>query len=672
MLISIINHTRIKQETIQKTIDAINHQLSNEFKQHWDINAQLCLQTKKEITQSAAIIHLYNKINPDSAIEDHLNHYPDIPASYVFTELCKQSDEPWSVALSHTTLEFAVNPLANCYETGPHPDTPEKMVFYWREICDPVQKEYYEIDGIQVSNFVLKPYFQPQNNAKTPKDFLGHQPLHSFGINPGGFIGYYDHTQGEIYFNEDAEGSENRFQKMQAKTARREAQYEVQFAKCNYNQLDEEQTEKLLTFEAFVVELKNVKKGLKKIKSILNENWLIEQVECSKNEYDLIPTNNYRPDIQKIFTLYRLLNQSSDVIHVDTCYEEPITEPFDFGECHIHTIKSSHNVTLSSSIRNKHHPDTIKNTRWHSEFIKADKAWKIKTEKGKLFGEGIRIGHIDSGYRDHFELNNEHDDRIVNADLCHSLYHEADHELDDNNHGLGTASVMISSAQNPEKKFISGIAPRAELLPLNVTKRNHFSTHSLLMFGGMRKLRKAINCAVQNQCHIISISYGGVMKNKTVHNAIKNAVKQGIIVIASAGNRYNIVTYPARYDEVIAVAACNIEKNKWCKSGQGNNVDVSAPGESIWRASYHHDKQIVIQGHGTSYATAIVTGVAALWLAYWGRERLIKHFRNGEKMAKGFKKFLKDTSNKDHNLPGGFGVGIIDAEKLLNKKLSRW
>ena len=65
-------------------------------------------------------------------------------------------------------------------------------------MCDAVQAETYEIDGIAVSNFVLPLYFAQREKPVTGarNDFLGrahnNETLKPFGINPGGYIGFFD------------------------------------------------------------------------------------------------------------------------------------------------------------------------------------------------------------------------------------------------------------------------------------------------------------------------------------------------------------------------------------------------------------------------------------------------------------------------------------------------
>jgi hypothetical protein len=74
-------------------------------------------------------------------------------------------------------------------------------VFHWFEMCDAVQSETYVVDGQTVSNFVLPLYFTASHERGSRNDFLGTvtdgKTLRSFGVNPGGYINYFDPKLGE-------------------------------------------------------------------------------------------------------------------------------------------------------------------------------------------------------------------------------------------------------------------------------------------------------------------------------------------------------------------------------------------------------------------------------------------------------------------------------------------
>ncbi len=69
-------------------------------------------------------------------------------------------------------------------------------MFHWHEICGATQNETYNIDGVEVSNFVLPLYFTSEEERSGRNDFLGREydgeTLKSFGVNPGGYVGFFD------------------------------------------------------------------------------------------------------------------------------------------------------------------------------------------------------------------------------------------------------------------------------------------------------------------------------------------------------------------------------------------------------------------------------------------------------------------------------------------------
>ena len=76
------------------------------------------------------------------------------------------------------------------------------------------------------------------------------------------------------------------------------------------------------------------------------------------------------------------------------------------------------------------------------------------------------------------------------------------------------------------------------------------------------------------------------------------------------------------------------------------------------------------RSHGTSYATATTAGVAALWLAFHGRQNLVSKYGESNIPAV-FKELLR---SRGFNAPNGwdtedFGPGILDAHRLLSAPL---
>ena len=215
MIISVINHTNgdIRDEDLQEAIRAINLQIERDFEPYWSLSATLRLEGKSSRKphkfhpldmRGDAIIYIWNKSNVSEALGFHNRNFKGIPFGFVFTEICNDLNEPWTVSLSHEALETIGDPEANLMVMGPHPDVTEKgrFVFHCYEMCDAVQNESYTIQGIDVSNFVLPLYFTSAEEFDGRNDFLGtkypkikgkkSEVLKSFGVNPGGYVWYYD------------------------------------------------------------------------------------------------------------------------------------------------------------------------------------------------------------------------------------------------------------------------------------------------------------------------------------------------------------------------------------------------------------------------------------------------------------------------------------------------
>lgn len=206
MLISLINRSgRYSDEEVLPVVRAINRQITEDFEPYWSFGARLRLEGpvgKKPTAESLAdmrgdaVLYLWDKVNLKDALGFHDKNNRGIPYGFVFTELSENLKEAWTVTLSHEVLELLGDPQANLLVQGPHPEKPKQTVFHWFEMCDAVQDETYVIDGVRVSNFVLPSYFTEGEQEGARNDFLSRThkkgQLKSFGINPGGYVGFYD------------------------------------------------------------------------------------------------------------------------------------------------------------------------------------------------------------------------------------------------------------------------------------------------------------------------------------------------------------------------------------------------------------------------------------------------------------------------------------------------
>ena len=238
MIISVINHSNglIKDEELEFKIRAINRQIAEDFEPYWSFGATLRLEGRSQVRPSKqdladmrgeAVIYVWDEADVKEGVGYHDKNHRGIPYGFVFAKLSAELGEEWSVTLSHEALEMVADPENNLYVLGPHPDNPKLNVFHWYEMCDAVQAETYEIDQVEVSNFVLPLYFTSSDEKGGRNDFLSRayngKTLKSFGINPGGYTGFVNPRTGKdrvMSLKGDKKAQERLKYKLQTQTAR--------------------------------------------------------------------------------------------------------------------------------------------------------------------------------------------------------------------------------------------------------------------------------------------------------------------------------------------------------------------------------------------------------------------------------------------------------------------
>ncbi len=294
---------------------------------------------------------------------------------------------------------------------------------------------------------------------------------------------------------------------------------------------------------------------------------------------------------------------------------------------------------------------------WSTQAVGAD----VARTQFAVTGAGVRVAHPDTGYTLHPQIAGP---RLRIADG----YDFVDDDPDPRDpltgkfpgHGTGTGSVIFSGAA-PD---LHGIAPGAELVPMRVSGSViHFNFSNLV---------QALYRARDRGCHVVSMSLGGPWAGRSLSRAADALVADGMILLAAAGNHTKMVIFPALLENVIAVAASNADTRPWSGSASGAAVDITAPGESVWRAytfkkkgAVHFDTQ---RSSGTSYATATTAGVCALWLQRHGAAAL--RTRYGGRLASVFAELIKAHCR---TVPGWntqrYGPGLLDAVSLLDASL---
>jgi subtilisin len=241
-------------------------------------------------------------------------------------------------------------------------------------------------------------------------------------------------------------------------------------------------------------------------------------------------------------------------------------------------------------------PETLP---WGIEKINADDAWPFST------GEGIKVAIIDTGIdRDHPDLVNN----IKGGQNFVAIRGKIDPDNWDDDNGHGTHVAGIVAAEDNEIGVI-GVAPDASLYAVKVLNKKGSGYVSDIILG--------LQWAVAENIQVVNMSLGTTSDVQSLHDACDIACNAGIVLVAAAGNSGDAnpdddVEYPARYSSVIAVAATDDDNLRAYWSSDGPEVDLSAPGVSIY-STYKGGTFTTLSG--TSMASPHVAGTAATLLA---------------------------------------------------------
>jgi hypothetical protein len=228
---------------------------------------------------------------------------------------------------------------------------------------------------------------------------------------------------------------------------------------------------------------------------------------------------------------------------------------------------------------------------------------------------------------------------------------------DVNGHGTHVAGI-IAGVTNNKISSKNTLVNIGKIMPIKVIGPN----------GGQSKwIIAGILYAVLNGAKVINISIGGPPFSKALQRAINFAWQKGAVIVAAAGNDgIELVEYPAGYNFVLAVSAANEDHKRADFSNWGMNIGVTAPGTSILSTTptYPTPNRLPIYDslHGTSQATPLVSGLAALLLA------MNSDLKNSEVLQMIQRAAVPiDGKNKQWN--HYFGYGLLNAKNALNLAL---
>lgn len=219
--------------------------------------------------------------------------------------------------------------------------------------------------------------------------------------------------------------------------------------------------------------------------------------------------------------------------------------------------------------------------------------------------------------------------------------------------GHGTAVSGIIAAAMDNKIGISGINPNVKILPVRVGGGVSFPSSSVVA---------GIHYAIKNGAKVINMSFGGPEPSQAQYEAIAEASRKGITLVAASGNEHPVygVSYPAGYPQVISVGATRTTNSYIAPfSSRGPELDVVAPGTNIL-TTLKNGKYGEKDMSGTSFSAPMVSGLASLLLSHNPALTPQKIEYIIEKSAYTPDRYKTAAGHSDY-----YGYGQIDAAKAL-------
>ncbi len=287
-------------------------------------------------------------------------------------------------------------------------------------------------------------------------------------------------------------------------------------------------------------------------------------------------------------------------------------------------------ITQPKSLENEIAESTT-NEDWAQNIIHAPAVWN----QGVL-GEGVTVAVLDTA------VDTTHP-QLTSQILINKVESDGQENFDDDGNGYiddisgwdfihNKTSVTISDAGNyhgthvagivaadPLTGTLSGVAPKAKILPSTFLDSEHGSVGGAIM---------AMQYAANRKAKIINASWGGPLCSESLREAIADLEKKDILFVVAAGNEgydYDRIgpisyQYPAVFNlsHMISIAATNAKDFLASFSNRSFSlVHIGAPGDDIRSTvplitSNTGYKKV----SGTSMAAPFVSGAAALlWSA---------------------------------------------------------
>jgi len=181
--IAIISNTQqIGFSQLAQAAAAIQKQITQDVAQHWNVEAIVtAFPSVEDMPEGYWPVFIVDKVQ--NAGGYHLDENGQ-PYSVV------QYDSNWTITASHECLEMLVDPFGNRMVPGYSPIAGQGMVNFLVEVCDPSEAYSYTQNGIPVSDFYTRHFFDNHYSPNVKYSHMGvvAGPLQ---VMPGGYLSWY-------------------------------------------------------------------------------------------------------------------------------------------------------------------------------------------------------------------------------------------------------------------------------------------------------------------------------------------------------------------------------------------------------------------------------------------------------------------------------------------------
>jgi serine protease len=216
--------------------------------------------------------------------------------------------------------------------------------------------------------------------------------------------------------------------------------------------------------------------------------------------------------------------------------------------------------------------------QWNFSQVDIESAWDISTGDPSVVVAVVDTGVAYENYGSFVIAPDLIGTSFVGGyDFVNNDFHPNDEGGDGFGHGTFVAGVIAQSTNNG--LGVAGMAFSSSIMPIRVCTYEGLCPVAYVADG--------IRWAVDHGADVINISLGGPTGSQVEQDAVEYAYNNGAVIIASSGNEADEtsfdgdVSYPARYEQVLAVGATRYDETRSYYSNYGPNLDVVAPGGDV-------------------------------------------------------------------------------------------